>query len=34
MLADLTVGYMGGEGQQWLLVRNDRGEELLPTARR
>jgi coenzyme F420 hydrogenase subunit beta len=29
VLADITVGYMGGEGQQWLLVRNDRGEELL-----
>lgn len=28
-LADITVGYMGGEGEQWLLVRNDRGEELL-----
>jgi coenzyme F420 hydrogenase subunit beta len=29
VLADLTVGYMGGEGRQWLLVRNDRGQELL-----
>ncbi len=28
-LADLTVGYMGGEGEQWLLVRNSRGAELL-----
>ncbi|MGL4395924.1 MAG: Coenzyme F420 hydrogenase/dehydrogenase, beta subunit C-terminal domain [Hyphomicrobium sp.] len=28
-LADITVGYMGGEGQQWLIVRNARGEELL-----
>jgi coenzyme F420 hydrogenase subunit beta len=28
-LADLTVGYMGGEGQQWLIVRNPRGEELV-----
>jgi coenzyme F420 hydrogenase subunit beta len=28
-LADITVGYMGGEGDQWLLVRNDRGAELL-----
>lgn len=28
-LADLTVGYMGGTGEQWLIVRNDRGEELL-----
>jgi coenzyme F420 hydrogenase subunit beta len=29
VLADLTVGYMGGEGQQWLLVRNQRGEDLV-----
>jgi coenzyme F420 hydrogenase subunit beta len=29
VLADITVGYMGGEGEQWLLVRNDRGEKLL-----
>lgn len=29
VLADITVGYMGGSGRQWLLVRNDRGEELL-----
>jgi len=29
VLADITVGYMGGEGEQWLLVRNPRGEELL-----
>jgi coenzyme F420 hydrogenase subunit beta len=29
VLADITVGYMGGQGQQWLLVRNARGEELL-----
>ncbi|PPC80940.1 MAG: coenzyme F420 hydrogenase [Hyphomicrobium sp.] len=29
VLADITVGYMGGEGQQWLIVRNGRGEELL-----
>lgn len=29
VLADITVGYMGGEGQQWLLVRNDRGAEML-----
>lgn len=28
-LADITVGYMGGEGQQWLLVRNERGEQML-----
>ena len=29
VLADITVGYMGGEGDQWLLIRNDRGEELV-----
>lgn len=29
VLADLTVGYMGGQGRQWLLVRNERGEELI-----
>ena len=28
-LADITVGYMGGEGEQWLLVRNQRGDDLL-----
>jgi coenzyme F420 hydrogenase subunit beta len=29
VLSDITVGYMGGEGEQWLLVRNQRGEDLL-----
>ena len=29
VLADVTVGYMGGEGEQWLLVRNERGDELV-----
>jgi len=29
VLADITIGYMGGQGEQWLLTRNDRGEELL-----
>jgi len=29
VLADITVGYMAGEGQQWLVVRNERGEALL-----
>jgi len=29
VLADITVGYMAGQGDQWLLVRNERGEELL-----
>jgi coenzyme F420 hydrogenase subunit beta len=29
VLSDITVGYMGGQGDQWLIVRNERGEELL-----
>jgi len=29
VLADITVGYMAGRGDQWLLVRNERGAELL-----
>lgn len=29
VLADITVGYMGGQGEQWLLVRNETGEELV-----
>ncbi len=29
VLADITVGYMAGEGEQWLIVRNERGERLL-----
>jgi coenzyme F420 hydrogenase subunit beta len=28
-LSDVTVGYMGGEGEQWLIVRNERGQALL-----
>jgi coenzyme F420 hydrogenase subunit beta len=28
VLADITVGYMAGEGEQWMIVRNARGEEL------
>ena len=28
-LADITVGYMGGDGDQWVIVRNDRGAHLL-----
>lgn len=28
-LSDLTVGYMGGEGEQWLIVRNPRGQQLI-----
>lgn len=29
VLADVTVGYMAGEGDQWLIVRNARGQELI-----
>ncbi|MCU0944025.1 MAG: Coenzyme F420 hydrogenase/dehydrogenase, beta subunit C-terminal domain [Rubritepida sp.] len=29
VLADITVGYMGGQGQQWLIARNDRGVAML-----
>ena len=29
VLADITVGYMAGEGDQWVLVRNARGAEML-----
>ena len=29
VLADITVGYMGGHGQQWMLVRNARGQAVL-----
>ena len=28
-LADITVGYMGGDGDQWILSRNARGDEIL-----
>jgi coenzyme F420 hydrogenase subunit beta len=28
-LADITIGYMGGEGEQWIIVRNARGAEML-----
>jgi coenzyme F420 hydrogenase subunit beta len=28
-LADITVGYMGGSGDQWLLVRNELGQAML-----
>jgi coenzyme F420 hydrogenase subunit beta len=28
-LADITVGYMGGSGDQWVIVRNARGGEML-----
>lgn len=29
VLADITVGYMAGQGEQWIIVRNARGEELV-----
>jgi coenzyme F420 hydrogenase subunit beta len=29
VLSDITVGYMAGEGDQWLIVRNARGEEMV-----
>ncbi|TDL86077.1 Coenzyme F420 hydrogenase/dehydrogenase, beta subunit C-terminal domain [Meridianimarinicoccus aquatilis] len=28
-LADVTVGYMGGNGDQWVIARNERGEAAL-----
>lgn len=28
-LADITVGYMAGQGEQWLIVRNARGQALI-----
>ena len=28
-LADITVGYMAGMGDQWLIIRNDRGQEMV-----
>ena len=28
-LADVTVGYMAGEGEQWLITRNARGAEVV-----
>ncbi|WP_322894641.1 MULTISPECIES: Coenzyme F420 hydrogenase/dehydrogenase, beta subunit C-terminal domain [unclassified Yoonia] len=32
-LADITVGYMAGEGDQWLIVRNARGQAMLDNLR-
>lgn len=29
VLADITIGYMAGQGEQWVLVRNETGAELL-----
>ena len=29
VLSDITVGYMGGQGRQWLIVRNPRGQQML-----
>ena len=28
-LADVVVGYMGGDGDQWVIVRNERGRAML-----
>lgn len=28
-LSDVTVGYMGGDGDQWVITRNHRGAEML-----
>jgi coenzyme F420 hydrogenase subunit beta len=27
-LSDITVGYMAGTGEQWLIIRNERGQEM------
>ena len=32
-LSDITVGYMGGRGDQWLLVRNLKGQKALDAIR-
>ncbi|MBY4894357.1 Coenzyme F420 hydrogenase/dehydrogenase, beta subunit C-terminal domain [Rhodobacteraceae bacterium N5(2021)] len=32
-LADITVGYMGGDGDQWVITRNARGAEMLAALR-
>lgn len=29
VLSDITVGYMGGSGDQWIIVRNDKGRLIL-----
>ena len=29
VLADITIGYMAGQGAQWIIVRNARGEALM-----
>jgi len=34
VLADITVGYMGGQGAQWLLVRNARGDRAVAARQR
>ena len=28
-LADITIGYMAGQGEQWVIVRNKQGKELI-----
>jgi coenzyme F420 hydrogenase subunit beta len=32
-LSDVTVGYLAGDGDQWLIVRNERGRELVDLLR-
>jgi coenzyme F420 hydrogenase subunit beta len=34
VLADITVGYMAGSGEQWLVVRNQRGKDLFDMIKR
>ena len=29
VLSDITIGYMAGQGEQWVIVRNERGQALL-----
>jgi coenzyme F420 hydrogenase subunit beta len=29
VLSDITIGYMAGQGEQWMIVRNARGQALL-----
>ncbi len=29
VLSDITIGYMAGEGEQWIITRNQTGQELL-----
>jgi coenzyme F420 hydrogenase subunit beta len=29
VLSDITIGYMAGQGEQWIVTRNERGQEML-----